>query len=76
MGISIVIVVVIFGVNPFGTVRIGGTYAPIVLMWFLFNLITACYNINKYNKGIFKAFSPYYGAHSPFVSGLNSKSSA
>ena len=70
VGISIAIVVIIFGVNPFGTVRIGGTYAPIVLLWFLFNIITACYNINKYNRGIFKAFSPYFGELSLLVSGL------
>ena len=61
VGISCAIVVVLFSVNYLGTVKLGACYAPIVLLWFLFNLITAIHNITVYSPGVFKAFSPYYG---------------
>ena len=61
VGVSCAIVVLLFGMNPLGTAKIGATYAPIVLLWFLFNIITACYNIHTYYPGVFKAFSPYFG---------------
>jgi KUP system potassium uptake protein len=61
VGVSCAIVVLLFGVNPFGSAKIGACYAPIVLLWFLFNIITAIYNIHNFYPGVFKAFSPYYG---------------
>lgn len=64
VGVSCVIVIILFGMNHLGTVKIGALYAPIVLLWFLFNIITAIHNITTYNSGVFKAFSPYYGKQS------------
>lgn len=54
VGVSCAIVVLLFGVNPIGTARIGACYAPVVLLWFLFNIITACYNIHTYYPGSLK----------------------
>ena len=54
MGIACAIVVAIFMMQSFGTGRIGVLFAPIVLIYFLCNVIIAITNITRYNPGIFK----------------------
>ena len=54
MGISCAIVVAIFMVQRFGTGRVGSTFAPVVLIFFLCNLIIAITNISRYQPGIFR----------------------
>lgn len=41
-------------IQSFGTGRIGVLFAPIVLIYFLCNLIIAITNITRYNPRIFK----------------------
>lgn len=60
VGIACAIVVMIFMIQSFGTGRIGVLFAPIVLIYFLCNLIIAITNMTRYNPRIFKALSPHY----------------
>ncbi len=38
IGISCAIIVLLYAVQPFGTGRLAVTFAPIVIIWLLFNL--------------------------------------
>lgn len=54
VGISSAIIVFIFMAQRFGTSRVGACFAPIVLIYFLCNLIISITNICRYNPTIFK----------------------
>lgn len=54
VGISCGIVILLFMGQRFGTGRIGFCFAPIVLVYFLCNLIIAITNISRYKPDIFK----------------------
>ena len=60
VGVTCTILVVLFLVQPFGTARLGTTFAPIVVVWLLFNLATGIYNLAVYDYTVLKAFSPHY----------------
>ena len=46
--ISIVILIMLFLIQQFGTGVIGSTFSPIILIWFIFNTIIGLYNIITY----------------------------
>ncbi|KAL3152408.1 hypothetical protein ABBQ32_001459 [Trebouxia sp. C0010 RCD-2024] len=54
VGISCAIIVLIFMAQRFGTSRVGACFAPIVLIYFLCNMIIAITNISRYKPTIFK----------------------
>lgn len=58
--ISIAILVMLFCLQRFGTDKVGGLFAPCVLLWFLFIGGIGIFNIIKHEPSIFRAFSPYY----------------
>lgn len=61
IGITCAILVVLFSVQYRGTQDIGVLFAPIVLLWFLSNVMVAIYNIATFEGGaIFRALSPHY----------------
>ena len=60
MGISCAILVLLFAIQPFGTSKIGTTFAPIVVVWLLFNLACGIYNLARHDYTVLKAFSPYF----------------
>ncbi len=60
VGISCGILVLLFCIQPFGTAKLGTTFAPIVRVWLLFNLATGIYNLALYDYTMLKAFSPYF----------------
>ncbi|KAK3942799.1 potassium transporter 5 [Diplogelasinospora grovesii] len=60
VGISCAILVLLFLIQPFGTAKIGTSFAPIVMIWLLFNLCTGIYNLAVYDYTVLKAFSPYF----------------
>ncbi|KAH8909965.1 potassium transporter [Coniochaeta sp. PMI_546] len=60
IGISVGILVFLFLLQPFGTARLGTTFAPIVTVWLLFNLVSGIYNLAKFDYTVLKAFSPYF----------------
>jgi KUP system potassium uptake protein len=47
-------------VQPFGTSKIATTFAPIIIIWLLFNLCCGIYNLAKFDHSVLKAFSPYF----------------
>ncbi|OAY76247.1 Potassium transporter 5, partial [Ananas comosus] len=59
-GISIVILIFLFAVQRFGTDRVGYSFAPIILVWFLLIGGIGTYNIFKHDIGILRAFNPKY----------------
>ncbi|KAI8142725.1 potassium transporter-domain-containing protein [Fennellomyces sp. T-0311] len=62
-GISEVILILIFMVQSFGTTKIAVTFAPIVIIWLLLNLVFGIYNVIHYDASVFQAFSPYWIYH-------------
>lgn len=60
VGVTCGILVVLFLVQPFGTSRLGTAFAPIVVVWLLFNLAVGIYNLVVYDHSVLKAFSPHY----------------
>ncbi|XP_061362598.1 potassium transporter 5-like [Gastrolobium bilobum] len=60
VGISIAILIVLFLVQRFGTDKVGYTFAPMVVIWFLFIGGIGLYNLFKYDVGVLKAFNPKY----------------
>lgn len=40
VGVSCAVLVFLFGIQAFGTSKLGTTFAPIVVVWLFFNLIT------------------------------------
>lgn len=60
VGISCAILVALFAVQPFGTSKLGTGFAPIVVVWLLFNLVSGIYNLVQHDHSVLKAFSPYF----------------
>lgn len=60
VGVSCGIIVLVFLIQPFGTGKIANTFAPIVIVWLIFNLSFGIYNLVHYDASVFKAFSPYF----------------
>ncbi|KAJ6444714.1 potassium transporter [Purpureocillium lavendulum] len=60
VSISCAIIVVLFLIQPFGTSKIGTSFAPIVTIWLLFNLCVGIYNLAVCDASVLKAFSPHY----------------
>ncbi|KAJ4131555.1 hypothetical protein NW768_005746 [Fusarium equiseti] len=60
VGISCAILVALFGLQFFGTSKIGTSFAPVVVVWLLYNLSISIYNLIQYDHTVLKAFSPHY----------------
>ncbi|KAF4947491.1 hypothetical protein FSARC_13954 [Fusarium sarcochroum] len=60
VGISCAILVALFGLQFFGTSKIGTSFAPVVVVWLLYNLSISIYNLVLYDHTVLKAFSPHY----------------
>ncbi|WP_342358369.1 potassium transporter Kup [Terrarubrum flagellatum] len=59
--VTLVIIVVLFAVQRFGTERIGGLFGPVMALWFLTILVLGLVQIIR-NPGILAAFNPAYAA--------------
>jgi len=60
VGVSCAILVLLFLIQPFGTSKLGTSFAPIVTVWLLFNLASGIYNVVLFDHTVLKAFSPYF----------------
>ncbi len=60
VGTSCAILIVLFLVQPFGTAKLGTSFAPIVVVWLLFNMVAGIYNLAIHDYTVLKAFSPYF----------------
>lgn len=45
-------------IQPFGTGKLGVSFAPIVMIWLLFNGVFGIYNLVEHDESVLKAFSP------------------
>ncbi|ABT16830.1 hypothetical protein ATCV1_Z696R [Acanthocystis turfacea chlorella virus 1] len=59
ISITIGILSALFSVQQFGTTKVGITFGPIMLVWFLFNFGVGIYNVCSM-PSVFKALSPHY----------------
>ncbi|RYR02840.1 hypothetical protein Ahy_B06g081677 isoform B [Arachis hypogaea] len=60
VGITIVILIVLFSMQRFGTDKVGFSFAPIIFVWFAFIGGIGLYNLFKYDLGVLRAFNPKY----------------
>ncbi|TVY88032.1 Potassium transporter [Lachnellula willkommii] len=60
IGVTCTILVLLFAIQPFGTTKIASTFAPIVIIWLLFNMCCGIYNLAMFDHTVLKAFSPYF----------------
>ncbi|KAI5422319.1 potassium transporter 5 [Lathyrus oleraceus] len=60
VGITILILVFLFGVQRFGTDKVGFSFAPILTVWFILIGATGIYNLFKYDVGVLRAVNPKY----------------
>ena len=58
--ITVVILILLFAVQPFGTHRIGQVFGPIMLLWFVAIILVALPHIAAHPR-ILMAVNPYYG---------------
>lgn len=59
-GISVVVLIMIFAVQRFGTDKVGYSFAPIILLWFSLIGGIGIYNLIKHDVGVLRAFNPKY----------------
>jgi len=60
IGVSCTILVLLFAIQPFGTTKLATTFAPIVVVWLLFNFCCGIYNLALFDHSVLKAFNPYH----------------
>lgn len=58
MWISVVILVLLFQVQRFGTHKVGYSFAPILTLWFVFIGVIGIYNLVKHDPSVIKAVNP------------------
>lgn len=58
--VSVIILLLLFLFQRFGTSKVSFLFSPIMIIWFVTNIMIGLYNIVKYYPGAFKAFNPYY----------------
>lgn len=60
VGVSCAILVILFLIQPLGITKLASAFAPIVIIWLLFNASFAIYNLVVHDHSVLKAFSPYF----------------
>ncbi|OQU88287.1 potassium transporter 22 [Sorghum bicolor] len=58
--ITVGILVVLFGVQRFGTDKVGYLFAPVVLLWLVLIGGVGVYNLVKHDMSVLRAFNPKY----------------
>ncbi|KAF4404670.1 hypothetical protein G4B88_006056 [Cannabis sativa] len=60
VGISVVILIILFSVQRLGTDKVGSSFAPIIFVWFSLLTGIGLYNLFKHDIGVLRAFNPQY----------------
>lgn len=60
VGTTCAILILLFLIQPLGTSKIGSIFAPVVIIWLIFNLAFGIYNLVHFDHTVLKAFSPYF----------------
>lgn len=58
--VSIVILAGLFGIQRFGTGKVGFLFAPVLALWFFSLGSIGIYNILKHDISVLRAFNPAY----------------
>lgn len=58
--VSIVVLLLLFSVQRFGTGKVGFMFAPILALWFINLGSIGIYNLVKYDISVVRAFNPVY----------------
>jgi KUP system potassium uptake protein len=64
------VLVALFAVQPFGTSRIGATFGPVMLVWFVAIGALGLWGVLQ-NPSVLRAINPYYGLHLLATNGFN-----
>ncbi|KAF2121644.1 potassium transporter-domain-containing protein [Lophiotrema nucula] len=60
VGTTCAILILLFLLQPLGITKISVIFAPVILIWLLFNAGFGIYNLANYDYKIMKAFNPFY----------------
>lgn len=60
VGTTCGILILLFLIQPLGTTKIAGMFAPVVIIWLAFNASFGIYNLVKFDHSVLKAFSPSF----------------
>ncbi|XP_030545565.1 potassium transporter 20-like [Rhodamnia argentea] len=60
MWISVVILILLFQVQRFGTDKVGYSFAPVLSIWFLCIGLIGIYNFAKHDSGVIRAVNPLH----------------
>ena len=60
VGTTCGILILLFLIQPLGTTKIAGGFAPIVIIWLAFNASFGIYNLVNFDHSVLKAFSPSF----------------
>ncbi|KAL5976229.1 hypothetical protein ACLOJK_041881 [Asimina triloba] len=60
MMISVAILVFLFSIQRFGTGKVGYSFAPAMVIWFLTIGVIGLYNVVQHDSSVLKAFNPIY----------------
>ncbi|KAK9312686.1 potassium transporter [Lipomyces starkeyi] len=55
--------ILLFAIQPFGASKLASGFAPVVIIWLLFNAAFGIYNVALFDHSVLKAFSPYLAGH-------------
>eukprot|EP00249_Psilotum_nudum_P018190 c26681_g1_i1 orf=98-2524(+) len=58
VAISLLVLILLFSLQRFGTGKVGFLFGPILSIWFAAIAMIGVYNIVKYDPGVFRAFNP------------------
>ncbi|KAK2809493.1 hypothetical protein FQN50_003761 [Emmonsiellopsis sp. PD_5] len=61
VAIACVLIVFLFVLQPFGTSKLSNFFAPIVIVWLLFNVTSGVFNLFAHDSSVLRAFSPWFG---------------
>ncbi|GAB7348500.1 hypothetical protein MBLNU459_g6904t1 [Dothideomycetes sp. NU459] len=63
IGVTCAILILLFVLQPLGISKLASGFAPIVIVWLLFNLTFGIYNLAVHDYTVLKAFSPYFAGN-------------
>ena len=58
VGTTAGILILLFLIQPLGTSKLATLFAPIIIIWLLFNACFGIYNLSKYDHSVLVAFDP------------------
>ncbi|KAK6911429.1 Potassium transporter [Dillenia turbinata] len=60
MWVSVLILILLFQVQRFGTHKVGSSFSPVLIVWFFFISGIGIYNFFTYDPTVIKALNPWY----------------